>query len=90
MNYSGSYDLDTSDPAVYHYAREAAHHILYTVANSKIMNGAMPGSTLTGIPTATVLRIVLSVISILMIALLTFFNVRRWTKKPTFQVVEDK
>ena len=54
------------------------------------MNGAMPGSTLTGIPTATVLRIVLSVASILIIALLTFFNVRRWTKKPKFQVVEDK
>ena len=90
LNYSGSYDLDTSDPAVYHYAREAAHHILYTVANSKIMNGAMPGSTLTGIPTATVLRIVLSVVSILIIALLTFFNVRRFTKKPKIQVVDDK
>ena len=29
-------------------------------------------------------------LSILIIALLTFFNVRRFTKKPKFQVVEDK
>ena len=89
LNYLGHYDIDTSDPAVYHYARQAAHHILYTVANSKIMNGAMPGSTLTGIPTATMLRIVLSAVSVLAIALLTFFNVRRWTKKPKIQVVKE-
>ena len=89
LNYAAHYELDVSDPAVYPYARQAAHHILYTVANAKIMNGAMSGSRLTGIPTDVVLRIVLSVISALLIALLTFFNVRRWRKKPTVILVEE-
>ena len=30
--------------ADYHYGREAIHNILYTIANSKTMNGGMPGS----------------------------------------------
>lgn len=89
LNYAASYDLDTSDPVVYHYARQAAHHILYTAANSKIMNGAMPGSKLTGIPTDIMLRIGMTVVSVLVIALLTFFNVRRWTKKPKVQQVKE-
>ncbi|MBR1813699.1 MAG: glycoside hydrolase family 3 protein [Lachnospiraceae bacterium] len=80
LNYAATYELDITNPAVYHYAREAAHHILYTIANSKIMSGAMHGSTLTGTPTDVVLRIALSVISLLMIALLTIFNIRRWRK----------
>ena len=90
LNYSGQYDIDLTDPAVYRYAREASHRILYTVANSKAMSGAVHGAKLTGIPTAAVLRIVLSVVSILGIALLTFFNVRRWTKKPSIIVVDKE
>ena len=89
LNYAAHYELDVTDPAVYHYARQAAHHILYTVANAKIMNGAMSGSRLTGIPTDVVLRIVLSVVSVLLIALLTFFNVRRWRKKPAVIPAEE-
>ena len=89
LNYSGAYDLAITDPAVYHYARQAAHHILFTVANAKIMNGAMSGSSLSGIPTDVVLRIVLSVVSVLLIALLTFFNVRRWRKKPAVILAEE-
>lgn len=38
------FDFDRRDEATYHYAREAMHRLLYTIANSKVMNGAMPGS----------------------------------------------
>ncbi|MBO7364472.1 MAG: glycoside hydrolase family 3 C-terminal domain-containing protein [Lachnospiraceae bacterium] len=81
LNYLNEYDLDLADPATAHYAREAAHRILYTVANSKAMNGAMHGSRLTGVPTADVVRIVLTVLNAVLIALLVFFTVRRFTKK---------
>lgn len=37
------FDFDSRDKAHYYYAREAMHRLLYTVANSKAMNGAMPG-----------------------------------------------
>lgn len=85
LNYAASYELDLTDPATAHYAREASHRILYTVANSKAMNGAMHGSTLSGIPTARLLQIVLSVVCVVLLALLVFFTVRRFTKKNTVQ-----
>jgi len=44
LSASARYDFDKNDPATYYYARQAMHHLLYTVANSKSMNGAMPGS----------------------------------------------
>ena len=56
------FTFDPDSAADFHYGRQAAHHILYTVANSSAMNGAMPGSTLTGIPTDRMLRIVLTVV----------------------------
>ena len=40
-----TYVFNASDSAEYHYAREAAHHLLYTTVNSRAMNGAVPGST---------------------------------------------
>lgn len=83
LNYSMPYTLDWSDPVVYHYSREAAHHILYTVANSKIMIGAMPGSTLTGIPTAILLRIALSAISGIPLLIIIVRTVLKWKKKRT-------
>lgn len=61
--------FDRKSTVDYHYGREAAHHILYTVANSKAMIGAMPGSKLTGIPTDKKLRIGLTAVSILLLAL---------------------
>ena len=82
-----TYDQNSSSD--YHYGRQAAHQILYTIANSKAMIGAMPGSTLTGLPTDVMLRIGLSAFSVVLITILTFFNVRRWTKKSNIQVVED-
>ncbi len=90
LNYQASYELDLTDPATAHYAREASHRILYTLANSKAMNGAMHGSQLTGTPTATILRVVLSVVSVLLIALLIFFTIRRFTRKPKATIVETK
>lgn len=38
------FTFDKDDPAHFHYGRQAMHNILYTVANSKVMNGLMPGS----------------------------------------------
>ena len=40
-----TYVFDPTNAAEYHYAREAAHHLLYTTANCRAMNGAIPGST---------------------------------------------
>ena len=38
------YTFNKDDISDYHYGREALHNILYTIANSKVMNGGMPGS----------------------------------------------
>ena len=40
-----TWTFDSSDAAQYRYAREAVHHLLYVMANTHCMNGAMPGST---------------------------------------------
>lgn len=41
---ANTYVFDPTNAAEYVYAREAAHHLLYTTANSRAMNGAVPGS----------------------------------------------
>lgn len=41
---SARFNFEPENSAHYYYAREALHHVLYTMANSKAMNGAMPGS----------------------------------------------
>ncbi len=41
---SARFNYDKNDAATYHYGREAMHRLLYTIANSKAMDGAMPGS----------------------------------------------
>lgn len=38
------WEFDQNDSVEYHYARQAVHNILYTIANSKVMSGLMPGS----------------------------------------------
>ena len=38
------YTFNKNDVSDYHYGREAVHNILYTITNSKAMNGGMPGS----------------------------------------------
>lgn len=42
------FTFDPNSASDYHYGRQAAHHILYTIANSKAMISAMPDSKLTG------------------------------------------
>ena len=81
LNYQAHYELDFDQPAVYHYARPAAHHILYTVANAQIMNGTMPGSTLTGGTIADTLRVVLTVIPAILLALILGLTVRGILKR---------
>ncbi len=44
---SARFNFDAENPAHYYYAREALHHVLYVMANSNAMNGAMPGSDFT-------------------------------------------
>ena len=41
---ANTYLFDPTNAAEYHYAREAAHHLLYTTVNCRAMNGAIPGS----------------------------------------------
>lgn len=43
----GTWTFNKDDSAQYHYAREALHHLLYTISNSHLMNGSMPGSKFT-------------------------------------------
>ena len=67
-------NYDANDPETYHYAREALHHVLYTTANTKAMNHAMPGSVYKDGPQiATVVR---TVVNILCTLLLVFFAYR--------------
>ena len=64
------YDFDKNDPATYYYARQAMHRMLYTIANSKSMNGAMPGSHIKdGLRKSELIMIVVSVIFTLLIIL---------------------
>lgn len=79
---SARFDFDENDKATYHYGRQAMHRMLYTIANSKAMNGAMPGSVFKDTMTL-VEKIVLGVniTGTLIIALMIFLTVRRFRPK---------
>lgn len=67
---SARYDFDKNDPATYYYARQAMHRVLYTIANSKSMNGAMPGSHIKdGLRTTEKIQLAIDVIFGLLILL---------------------
>jgi len=69
------------DANTYHYAREAMHHVLYTVANSKAMNSAMPGSVFKdGLRLTEKVRLGVNVLSPVLVALMAFFTVKRFRK----------
>ena len=72
------FTFDENSVSDYHYGRKAAHSILYTIANSKAMNGAMPGSTLTGTLTDKQLRAVLTILPALLLVLLVYRIFRVW------------
>ena len=79
------YTFDKDSSADFHYARQAAHHHLYTVANSNAMNGAAPGSKLTGTPTADKIRIALSAVSGGLLLLIIVGTVRKHMRKKKVQ-----
>lgn len=70
--------LDLNDPATYHYAREAMHHLLYTVANTNCMNGALPGASFTFYNQMKVIQVIFNAVCGVLLALLAFFTVWRW------------
>jgi len=67
-------NYDANDPETYHYAREALHHVLYTTANTKAMNHAMPGSVYKDGP--QIVTVVRTVVNVLCTLLLVFFAYR--------------
>ena len=76
------FDWTDPDAATYHYAREAMHRVLYTVANSKAMNGAMPGSIFKdGMRATEKVALAVNVLGPVLIALMAFFTVKRFRKQ---------
>ena len=73
---------DESDPAEYHYAREAMHRLLYVTANSNAMQGIMHGSVYKpGIQKIDMLRIGINVVSVAGLALIGFTAWRNHVKR---------
>lgn len=79
---SARFDFDENDKATYHYGREAMHRMLYTIANSKAMNGAMPGSLFKNSMTLVgKVRVAVNIICPLLIVLMIALTIRRFKKK---------
>ena len=77
-----TYTYDPANSAEYHYAREAAHHLLYTTANCRAMNGAVPGSVyVPGMQPLTKIRIAATVIPAIIMALLAWTAGRNHAKR---------
>ena len=76
------YSFNESNEAEYHYGREAMHRMLYTIVNSKAMNGAMPGSEFKeGVQIVQKLQIGVSVIGGGLILLMVFLTYRRFRRR---------
>ena len=74
--------LDPDDPEQYHYAREALHHLLYTVANSKAMEGSVPGSVYRpGVQVATKVQVGINIVGVAGIALVAWTGWRNHKKR---------
>ena len=72
-------NYDKNDIETYHYAREALHHVLYTTANTKAMNGAMPGSVYKDGPQiSTTVRMAVTILCTLLLILLAYRIFRVW------------
>lgn len=65
------------------YAREAAHRVLYTVANSAAMNGRIHGLAPEGFPYYQIILICLDVAAAAGVGVLSFFLVKKLKKKST-------
>jgi beta-glucosidase len=79
---SARFDFDENDVATYHYGRIAMHHVLYTIANSKAVDGAMPGSVFVN-KTTTSEKVLygIDIVCGLLILLLVIFTIRRFMPK---------
>lgn len=78
------YTFDSKDATDYHYGRIAAHHILYSIANSNAMDGGMPGSRY--VPTVAPYQKVIYAVDVVcgaVIAVLVLLTVLRYRKKET-------
>ena len=79
---SARFDFDKNDTATYHYAREAMHRVLYTVANSKAMLGAMPGTEFVDEPSDTEkITMAVDIVCGILIALLAVTTVLRFVPR---------
>lgn len=87
---SARFDFDKSNPAHYHYGRKAMHRMLYTIANSKAMNGAMPGSTFekSAQDKSDLIQLSVNIVGSVLIILMVFLTIRRFRKKEQ-TTVED-
>ena len=79
---ANTYVFDPTNAAEYHYAREAAHHLLYTTANCRAMNGAVPGSVYKpGMQPLTKIRLAVSLVGAGGIGLCAFTGWRNHIKR---------
>lgn len=79
---SARFEYDKNDAATYHYGREAMHRMLYTIANSKAMNGAMPGSKFVDVKTFTdKVILTINIVCPVLILLLILLTIRRFRKR---------
>ena len=79
---SARFDFDPQDKAMYHYGREAMHRMLYTVANSRAMDGVAPGGKFIDDATLTENFILgVNIICPVLILLLVILTVLRFRKK---------
>lgn len=79
---SARFDFDKNDTVTYHYAREAMHRVLYTVANSKAMLGAMPGTDFVDEPSDTEkITMAVDIVCGILIALLAVTTVLRFVPR---------
>ncbi len=73
------WSFDSGDATQYRYAREAMHHLLYVMANSHVMNGAVHGSVYStgtaGMQKADLLRYGLTAVGVVGIAIIAGVNV---------------
>lgn len=84
---SARFNFDENDKATYHYGREAMHRMLYTIANSKAMNGVMPGSKFIDAMTLVdKVILIINIISPLLILVMGVFTFRRFRKKTKAEV----
>lgn len=76
-------DFDKEDAADYHYGRQAMHRMLYTVANSKAMNGVAPGGRfINGKTLVDKIVLTVNIVCTLLILLMVVLTIRRFRRKP--------